>query len=390
MGKLHLFVDGDDLSSLDETWFAKMRARSAVRPLSSGWSSEQNGGVHRLLWQSYITPGDEKILDTSIDWRDRVCFILGATTAWGVTFPAWTACYPGGSREYGFRDLGEQRVWLTGTGATSASAGSAGYHLKLNSIYHLYARSSDGALCLYRDPGDSNTDPVAFIFRIIASEQTGEDAASTPATQPDPTPTDATPILPCDLNVLQDHGMLAQGMRGSALAIDALPLGPKSTGSPPLPEVWSVHGAERRQPVVGALRRFFVASLGNLEDSIVLDGKADWRDRYVWATGRIEQAASPEAIGPGGLQDWKHNSKEAFFGSTYTGIGEDPDVPLPVGGAHLWRVLELRDSTVETFGMWASNDGGTLILGKDRGDPAIVTGWIEASFPVSSERSSDR
>ncbi|MEQ8721051.1 MAG: hypothetical protein RID81_07225 [Sandaracinaceae bacterium] len=382
MGKLHTFADGDTFAALDSALYATLRERSAVRPIATSWAVEQAGGVHRLAWILNLLPGESKVIDSSVDWRDRVILYSLISSAFGAAFPAWTASYPGGSRDYRFT-YGGTRVWYSGPGTTEAAGGSAGWHAKLNDYFLIFADLTTGALTIYRDASDPSSDPAAFVFRFIAAEPAGEHSA--PPTQPSPVPVNGDPIKPADLNVLQDHGLLTQATAG-AVEIDALPLGPKKSGSPALPEVWTVHGQERRQPTAGYVRRYFGAELGTGLDSIELDASIDWRDRFLFGSGRVAQDFTPNDIYPGGSQDTLHNTEESWTHATYTGPGRAASVPAPVGADYLWHALEVRSSGAETFAIWARDTDGALVLGKDRGDPVKVTGWLEASFPVSSER----
>lgn len=375
MARIHTFADGDDLSALDATLWSQLLERALPRHATElTWSSwPGDGGLHRVAVVTGLDRGEFLTLDTESDWRDRmiVTVALGLQPAdWAASFTG--PAYPGSPSD----DLNRPAissllaVWngYTGTGRTEAqvSAGTHGYLSPIGSDLAIFADSGDaGILKVWRDSTDASADPESLMLIVLASEQTGE--RSTPGTHPDLTVTDGEAIEPHVLNGFQDRAMLGQAREVDGGDVDCFPLGPKLDPEG-IPELWTIRGAKRRQPVAGMPWRFFYATAADGAE-VVVDDSIDWRDRILWGEGR----RSTSAIGAGGAAEGSHNAATGWGGARYTGPGETGSM---VEQGYSLRII------VNQLQLRVRPTDGALMLYNETGSTQYVTGLVAATFQL--------
>ena len=397
MPRLHTFVSGESLLALSTAFAEAMRDRTHTRkPSGSGIGADDwpdaagNGGHHVLIVApKLLRPAagvTTRVLDSAIDWRDRLLLVAGAMHTGGDV----TAVYPGHAEDDEFDSLVDSlgaRFISDGYTRLGTTVGATtGDTIVLDPTWYVRLRADQSTGALMVDHATGSPNPVvSLILRIWASERLGQRLVAPPRV-PLLTASDGQPIAPSDLNVLQDAALLRQARSDvrettdpQHVAIDAMPLGPAGRGDPFLPELWTVRGAERRQPTVGEHRRFFAEEIPTA-DEVLVDDTIDWRDRLLWGMGR----QSTTDFRPGQTDDTDHNDDAIALpweGACYTGPGEpiaaivDPRFKL---------ILQVSDIALIV------SDEGKLFLRNDSGSTIFVTGMVEASFPLGPRTTPQR
>lgn len=390
MPRLHTFVSGDTLLALSTAFAEAMRDRTHTRKPSGGgigaddWPDAAGNGGHHVLIVApkLLRPAagvTTRALDSAIDWRDRLLLVAGAIHTSGNL----TAVYPGHAEDDEFDSLVDSlgvrfiSDGYTRNGTTAGATGGDTIVLDPTWYVRLRADQSTGALMVDHATGSPNP-TVSLILRIWASERLGQRLVAPPRV-PLLTASDGQPIAPADLNVLQDAALLRQARSDSRattdaqhVAIDAMPLGPAGRGDPFLPELWTVRGTERRQPTAGENRRFFAEEVPDA-DHVIVDDSIDWRDRLIWGMGR--QSATD--VRPGQASDTDHNDDAIAIpweGGFYSGPGEPP---AAIADTRFKLIIAAPSGAA--LGV---SDEGKLFIRNDSGADIVVTGMIEASFPL--------
>lgn len=311
-----------------QAWRDAVRLRQASGSDSwAGFAAALGGGYHRYGFVvNCAKPGGgatlTRVLDASMDWRDRVCLVRCLP---GKAAAADHSIFPGSGDDNEFSDpftvgtgLGAWKLWYSNAGVASDTASGNGQLLAISDASHLlYARASDGALCF--DFRDSSVYAIFSCgFSIFASDQTGERVTPT-YTVGNPNPVDGDLVRPADLNWVQDHGLHDQfrGLVGDLVGLGSWPLGPITGGDPAKPEEYVVRNSLRRQPPTGGIFRY---NSGSAIHGVVvaLDTENDYRDRIVSVSARF--AATD--IRPGGADEANHNVTASYAqGTFYAGAG---------------------------------------------------------------------
>jgi hypothetical protein len=373
-------------------------ARPGNGPAAQVWGGfDSLGGLVRVgVLPNSTIPGTggctTHVLDSEIDWRDRILVVIPCARGQGTG----NVVFPGCGDDFRLSTPGGARAMWTGLGITPGLAGAApsGYEAEVSNsagtnLFRIAARDTDGVLIIQHiEPNPPNhPDQLTAGFIILASDQLGERSSATPL-DPPPAATDGDPIVPWQLNWIQDvsHGaQVAQGVDG--VAINALPLGPVKRGHLSTPISWQIRPRrallgeptyEQRQPVAGRLRRYFAVEVPDGSE-VEIDLGADWRDRFVSVCG----TASTNNILPAALNEGDINTTvatvEHFSTCFYTGPGED--------GAELTGVgyyLACSSGGVRLY-LYARDYDGVLCIKNQTGDTAgtrWVAAMIEASFQL--------
>lgn len=376
--RITTFVDGNDLSELNASFWDALKSATLTRrgvgtsAFSTGWTAD--GGVHRVAVITGVTKGVLLSIDSSADWRDRILMtacLVAQSDDWSLTYSG--PAYPGNPNDVLTRPSDGS---LTGNVLRTGYTGDGTGHVCwLDTAGHvrLRASSSSGELLFYRDPADPDSSPATYYVMIWATPQLAW--RSTPGTLASivSSPAAGAHIGHSDLNLIQDRTLFAQ-VAGETFPSDAFPLGPKLDGYG-VPELWSQaeYGRtryEKRQPVVGALKRFFYAAPTNGSE-VVIDSSADWRDRFVWGAGRF----STSEIGAGAAAETSHNTAASWTCGRYTGSGSS--------GANATQgyglVISITGSQLQ---LRARSTDGALVLRNDTGSTQYVTGMVFASFQL--------
>jgi len=282
------------------------------------------------------------VLDSSLDWRERVLLVAPLTSDSASANPSPQTT--GVDTRVGTSENNVPRMFNTYTGAAIGSATAQPYQHAdrfAGPNVWLFADSATGDLVAEMKSTDSTDARACAMFMVLASERTDGDV--------EPVPIDGASLTAYDLNTLQDIGCWAQGKQGNAprqlaadvpgSAITAAPLGviSASGGMPYAPSVFEVRERigraddatfEQRQPVRsqrkivgsilvedGAIEP--VDELANLFD----EGTELWdvRDRFVWIEAR---ASFTTDIRIGGISD---NSADKKCALLYTGPHDTGD-----------------------------------------------------------------
>ncbi len=375
--RLAHFADGSDLADLDRAFLDAMSQRHHAKPDggSGGGADPWNqhpggGGVQRLACVVNFpktAPAATRILDATCDWRDRLLAIW-----WGfkdVVF-ANESNFPGAptDNEWGSGSTSNRQGYTRLGGASGVGTLDLAYHIELETAMRLYARSSDGALCLDLD-NDYVSDGSSVLIRIWASPQLGERSA--PAVHPSPTATDGLDeVDPNHLNFIQDPVALDQVRGTSTLASQAYPLGPVVRhGSPYIPEVWTVRGSELRQPLEASRRVWFALSLATGTDTLI-DDSIDWRDRFLIGMGRRHTSD----IRPGRAADADYDTgSSAWAGAEMTGSGQ-ANGAIATPGYYIVLTTGIA--------IYARSSDGKLYIRNETGGTRYVVGTLEGSFQL--------
>lgn len=261
------------------------------------------GSIRRILYTGLMRAGDSVVMDSSVDWRNRVLLVSNVTQGNdGTTPPSPSAqILPGLT----FQDnpYAVPKLFLTSTGSVVGAASSR----KLSDVpvlpaIRIFADQGNGALMAELPTGATGGTAASGFFLITASDFAETD---------DPAPLHATQVHAYDLALIQNRGVYAQGTQGGAprkfpsdaprAALTTPPLGLISEStSPRRPASFMVRERignaaddvyEVRQRIIGQRRRIVTARIisGNAIAIDPLDSPdlCDYRDRYVWIDGRL-------------------------------------------------------------------------------------------------------
>ncbi len=372
------FSDGAPLSGATVAWWSAVRDGGMPRAANGadvdGWTGYPSGGwgaVHRVLVLPKTTrPASAStvyVVDTSIDWRDRICALFIAAGASADADPE----FPGVEGDDDYTFIGPAAPFYTGSGnATPGTDALNPYELDLVGL-RLSARASDGALIVEHPAGSADAH-VMLSLLIVASDRLGVRSAA-PALPTLPTPVASDPIEPVQLNWPQDGGVYSQVRQGDEGGpIVAMPLGPVIRGSTRTPVSWTTRRrrgivgdlapVETRQPVAGRLRKYFAAQITN-GSVVVLDDGHDWRDRIA----HVSLAHDTGDIRPGGAQEANINTTSGTVQwGRYLGSG---------GDAYLVQIVNPLPNSLR---LRASSSTGALELANNTGSTRYVVGMIEA------------
>lgn len=386
------FAFGDTVPS--KTWLEDMIARSHIRKASSCAWSVAKGGIHRVgvlvnVWRP-AADETEYLIDTEVDWRDRIIFVACGLVD---TDGTWTA-FPGAESGIMAGSTNAPAVGYTGLGGSS-------YDLipDVGTTLYLRVDATTGHLKVVVTPA-CGTENFTLSIMAIATEQLAQ--RSSPAAPPAvPYGTDGDPVEPIDLNALQDGAMLTQfrDADGTDPETDTLvastlfPFGPAMTGKPPVPRVFYVerirgktgayynaglmhrsqgvapHRATevRRQRVAGSIRCFGAREV-MAAATVVLDDANDWRDRLILGVSRLHSHVT-EDIRPGEANDDLHNTAYARKFTGYTGPGDDGT------GSYLFHLDSANDVHI-----YADSTDGSLKVFNDSATRVTLTVMAYASF----------
>ncbi len=380
------FVDGDTMATLNAAFATSLRDRTQIRKANGSgvdaWALfAGKGGIHRLgCLVKTQRPGagfNTYVLDTEIDWRDRLATIF-VTHAPGTGSTAIPGVEGSSNKDDIFTHVAAGLHFTHNGEAAGAALNGESFRVHDSGKVRIVARSSDGALLLERAHDHSVAEQVSYLVRISTTEILGLRAGSAPAAIPALSAADATVIVPADLNLLQDLAELGQ-FRGEGL--HTMPLGTVNRGlSPPIPAAPIVRGDEvRERAAVGAVRRFFSKSILN-NGNIVLDSSIDWRRRFIWGVGRWTDGGAGFDIRPGEAQDNTHNAASGWVdASAYFGVGELGVWTAGETGHYLWIAGK---GTTSSISIYVDGTTGQLMIENRRGATAYVTGFFEASFQI--------
>lgn len=357
---------GDSLASATAALYAAWRnavrlERASANDLWAGFAAAGGGGFHRYGFAVNMVEGGvgsttTYVLDTSMDWRDRICLVRGMPGAGAV---ANLSVFPGSGDDDEFNNpfgttassgsLSGWKLWYSNAGVASGTAtGNGQCQLMGDANVLLYARNTDGALCLDFKEASPYVVFSSGVF-VVAGDQTGE--RSTPAYSVGlPAPADFDLVKPGDLNWLQDHGAHDQfrsDLDDPAGALDSWPLGRVTSGNPAVPEEFAVRSKQRRQSPEGGAFRYH-QGLHVSGGVTLVDDAIDWRDRCVHVVMRW----SVDDIRPGGANEADHNTADYAQGTFYSGDGSlsgglpkyhliiDTDLQVVVqdGALHIYNV----------------------------------------------------
>lgn len=371
--KLATFVDSEPLTELSASLFDDLRdggmpsaANGSGVDAWTGYPPTARGATHRTVVLPKTTRpaslATTYVLDTTIDWRDRILAVFL------ISAPSVSAdpVFPGVGGDNGYAFAGGSTAIYTGTGITPGAAALAAY--ELDGDIRLAARATDGALIAQHHTGSA----AAFAFfaaNIIASDQLSKRAVAAPLTVL--APSDGAPVEPHELNWLQDGGVYSQGEQGEDEdAVVGMPLGPIKRGHTRTPIVWTYERRRgrqndprvtKRQPVAGRLRRYLSCDVP-AGGSVALDTTEDWRDRILH--GALSFSASD--ITPGGAAEATINSGGTLSRGIYTGPG---------GATYAFAVGA-------NLSLTADSSTGALTITNSSGSTQYATGMLEASFPL--------
>jgi len=395
-GRLLTFIDGDSFLLVDSAWHAWLKRAAFIRKgnSSDAYALNSAGGVRRFgVLVNVARPaagGNFVVIDASCDWRDR----LIRSTVLTADASASEVVFPGANdddKRFVSPTSSVHFLWWSGPGVALPQAAATGRSMRQTALNGgLVVRSSDGVLCWEKFATDADSLSSVMVF-VEATSRMG--VSTTPPVYTDPAGADTIPMVPRELNELQDGGMLSQLRGNSPMADDlglppvprfsvAMALGPQLRGPPPLVPVLSLRKYkdgreveetyEARQVVgaVGTTRRWVKTGLLAASASLVLDSTIDWRDRMLTATVALASVeVAPVAAGFG---------SGAINGACYTGSGEDPTVT--VGTPH-WRA---RVQAAQNLTIMARNTDGALCVRNEGGGNAYMFGLVEATFPVGT------
>jgi hypothetical protein len=289
---IHTFADGDAMTSLSAAFWNELSTALPRVASNTSWPNHPGVGcVFRLCHVGGVIRDTSYVLDTEIDWRDRV--IMSAAILYRpdvFSEPFAGPAFPGNPLDnISFNAIDAQNAMASGyTGSGLADPTSPhGYRTQVGTSHHLYADDADGFLRLYRADSPPD-DPDSFMLVVLASEPLGEREAAVPAS-PDLSASDGTLISPHTLNGFQDRAMLGQVRETQGNDIDAFPLGAKLDAHG-IPEIWRIERSQligrtpERQPFAGQNWRWLHATAANGAE-VVLDSTIDWRDRLLFGAG---------------------------------------------------------------------------------------------------------
>lgn len=367
------FLDGLPGSTLGGTaWGDAVRAGyfGKASGTASGGGIDA-GGVRRVGVLVGIEPPAtgrrEVVLDTTEDWRDRI--VVGAFGS-----SDGDQVRPGITGDHDL-DLSPPFLVYTGPGVADPTTGYAASFASGDLL--LYARDTDGALCL---SFASTLAEAAYttLWQVIGTEQLGYRSSPTARITSAYGTTNAR-IEPRQLNFPQDCGLYEQMGQGEFRLTtqpadsECLPLGPMGDGSPRTPFSFRVRtqspiaggGGIRhvRQRLADALRIFqSVEAPSSPTDLTYLYTKQrdirDLRDRF----GIFHVAWSTSDIRPGSASDTAWTSATKFGRFIWTG-----PVSGPTGTYAITLATNLTIGIVQTIGgiqrlALRNNTGSTLYV----------------------------
>jgi len=403
MPRLTSFTKGATIPSI--SWLNNMEAKTHFRPCTvPGEGSDitpELGGVHRICclvdFEHETSGGGEPsvvgslVLDTEIDWRDRILIASYAIVTGGASD---NPGYPGAYND----DLDASDstvVGYTGSGGTVLNSDYA--TTVITDAMYIQADSTNGLLrAIFVNCSSPTWRRATVLLTVIATEQTG--ANSAPDTMPAiPYGGNGDAIEPVELNALQDGAVLSQMRDADATDPDVdtlidekvFPLGPAMSGDPGVPLKYSAllrpatagtpqlmhrsYGEApyrarevRRQRVAGGPRLFYSAT-ASPSTTLAVDNTFDWRDRMVTIIGRASNSSN---IGPGESADTSHNAATVVNKSFYTGLGNED---------------ETDDYDIEILAdayMYADISTGYLVVKNIGATSVRMTMMIYASFPL--------
>lgn len=375
-------ADGSTLSAVDAAWWTALRDAGHPRAANgsgadtwTGYPTTARGAVHRtFVLPTTSRPGSNSttyVVDTSIDWRDR---LVAASIAF-VGLASADPVFPGVSGDTQYAYTSGSFLHYTGPGITTGLASLQNYELEIAGGLRIGVRSSDGALVVQHFAASSDAHAL-LAGNIIATDRLSERTVSS-AIAPIAAPVNAAPIEAPHLNELQDGGIYAQATRAGFTSTDlsSMPLGPVKRGHTNTPVEW---GYERRryagearhlvrQPVAGRLRRYFAFTAPNGFSQVV--DLADWRDRLV-SMGVVRDTVD---ITPGGASEGQIN---VAFGAGGSARVQRTFYSGPGGASYRGSVL------ASTVYFEIDSSTGQLRLVNTSGSTYYVVGFIEASFPL--------
>jgi len=404
MGQIQTFsLEG---AAPNAAWFQAMVKETFVDVCTQAqsWPSfAGKGGIHRAgvlvdVVKSADTTPLVAVIDSEIDWRDRLVLVLyrfvsRSSSEEGVV--------PGG----GFDATDGQ--YLTVFGYTrygqddgESQAGQQSDHIQLHTGVHLFADDGTGAGRIGELKIEVTNAPTwahATIWMlVIACEKTGQNETNTRTVPVPGSGTDGvTPIDPRAMNALQDATMLSQMRQGEMTVAAELsdpttgtypgipsesiswPLGPVCSGNPKVPLIARVkprggmlypgQTLQRRQQVAGQIRSFFSRTCAVSSDQLV-DDRYDYRDRMVVFIGASDSSDIRPGVGA---------SEDVINGAA----GQLPSVGYfgPGGTGHPVYVSDSK----ETY-LYADAATGVLRIAAtgSEGATQYVVGMIYATFKL--------
>ena len=284
------FYDGASAGRLSKSFVDRLLA-CRMKPAAGLSDPVDSDSVERYALVPNIRTTNARthyVIDSSIDWRDRVIALRPTVTLGAGSYVA--SAYPGAND-------GNLTIPLTGgvfysrdgetPGTVSATSNVASIGSGVSATLLVYADASTGALTLTHIPdGDEGSYPWSSYLLQLFVQATGRFGLT--AYGPSPwagTITDANAVRSFELNRIQDLLVPSQVTAGPGTSIDAFPLGRIGQGWPRIPRTFvDRDGNERRQNVAGVVRRVFGATLASAS-STVIDTSIDWRDRIVTSFG---------------------------------------------------------------------------------------------------------
>lgn len=384
---------GSSLASVGRAaWNTYTSSARAWREASLGhdaWSSGEGGGMlsRAMLSPPMRSPGVgarvAHVLDSSVDWRNRFVLVHGAGWAAGVPIlPGMISsedgttldtldAVDGSAHAFGYLGAGH------GFGATSAGQWDVAVTLSSGVTVHVFARSSDGALCVVAFNGAA-APPSDVIVAALVVHATARVTGATETTPSLSADVDGDAIRPADLNVTQDYTVTgyARASDTSTSDVEGVPLGFDVRGNPPIARTYHAHADRitgyaqdegrlyvRRERSGGHARA--VATLTTAAGATeVIEDSFDWRDRYLFVVRENTTSAS-------------------LVGSFYSGRGEvDGEWSTSFPGSYAF----LRVPTLSDAYLVVDRDTGALKAYNGGGSPLSMTLWIDAS-PVLGGRS---
>lgn len=356
-------------------------------------SKAGDGGLHRFGVMAKISnnPAEYFRIETKEDWRDRLLLV-----SWAVGHPLapsgfssgfssgfggppltnHAAFFPGVSEEIDFTRLSEPVVMWTEAGESEPMTSLQPNAIELETGLFLYADSSNGDL-IVNGIATLSDSYVGLVLLIHATDKLGEAGIGAPTSINEPAPSDGALVTPGELNALQDASLMEQ-FNGWDVdpntnnAAVSMPLGHVVTGQDPaIPEEWDVAirdgeittssgdpktlDYKRRQRMAGGEVRRARGMAIATANAILVDNTIDWRDRYIYASGR----AAEGDIRPGGASESSFNSESLWSGQTYTYVGKDITA-APTNTRHTITILSSLYLLVDqvTGALYVRNDVG--------------------------------
>lgn len=406
---LTTFVD-DTAGQLVPSWWTAMKDAIGLRRASgsgvSSWTAvtaATSGGACRLVGAPLLhrpaggAGARTYVVDTSIDWRDRLLTVHTVHAASVVTTD--TALFPGAADDVSMNSIGSAGTLVyTGTGIATGGVSMPAYAAEVIpgvgvATVGIGARSTDGALVIEVYHTSSLT-TLSVQLLVQATDRLGARSAASAIAEP-ATPVAAAPISSRELNVLQDPVVLVPGTTpevvfsgGTPTALQGFRYGPSATGTPPIPRALTVRQRDGRAytapnarawiPAAGRLRRVFQVVVGP-SASVVVDTSADWRDRC--AIAYLFTGTSADHY-PGNAKDYWINDGGAAPGAAagYLGAGR-ADVSY---GADNRYTLRVGPTGLFTQQIVYARVDGALMVRNDGIGTLYCLGWIDASFQIGA------